>query len=215
MGRECGSERGAGSSRPWALVGVLAGGSGGQGHLPNPSPARTMALLSYRHLSGCGGPFPTRVTRRPTCYTVEETKGKPWRAEQLPTLCLGPARPQELEPPITPQLLPAMGLLRLKPVTCRRNPQNVLAGEWLLAGCACHGRERCFAQAGPAQEVTTGKLVRRLPFGSRVRTLFCRMCIQGPGCSQTALVNQGGKQTRVRESGPVQTPSGRQGMCLE
>lgn len=28
------------------------------------------------------------------------------------------------------------------------------------------------------------------------------MCIQGPGCSQTALVNQGGKQTRVRESGP-------------
>lgn len=45
------------------------------------------------------------------------------------------------------------------------NPQNVLAGKWLLAGCACHGRGALLlAQAGPAQEVTTGKLVRRLPF---------------------------------------------------
>ena len=44
------------------------------------------------------------------------------------------------------------------------NTQNVLAGERLLAGCACRGQGALLlAQAGPAQEVATGKLVRRLP----------------------------------------------------
>lgn len=120
MGRKCGSERGAGSSRPWALAGVLAGRQWRAGTSPQSLPARTMALLSYRHLSGCGGPFPHPSLRRPTCYTVGGDKGKALeKAEQLPTLCLGPGQTSgALSPPITPpQLLPAMGLLRLKPVT--------------------------------------------------------------------------------------------------
>lgn len=45
--------------------------------------------------------------------------------------------------------------------------------------------------------------------------LFCRRHTRGPGCSQAALVNQGGKQARVRESCPVQAPPWRQGTRLE
>lgn len=58
--------------------------------------------------------------RRPTCYTVGRDRGKALeKAEQPPTLCLGPGQTSgALSPRITPpQLLPAMGLLRLKPVT--------------------------------------------------------------------------------------------------
>lgn len=120
MCRECGSERGAGSSRPWALAGVLAGRHRRAGTPPPSLPAQTMALLSYRHLSGCGGPVPHPSLRRPTRYTVGGDKGKALeKAEQPPTLCLGPGQTSgALNPPITPpQLLPAMGLLRLRLVT--------------------------------------------------------------------------------------------------
>lgn len=45
------------------------------------------------------------------------------------------------------------------------NPQNVLAGKWPLAGYACHGQGALLlTQAGPAQEMATGKLVHGLLF---------------------------------------------------
>ena len=45
------------------------------------------------------------------------------------------------------------------------NPQNVLVGKWLLAGYACHGQGALLlTQAGPAQEMATGKLVHGLLF---------------------------------------------------
>lgn len=87
---------------------------------PQSLPARTMALLSYRHLSGCGGPFPhpsSAVAHVPHLW--EETKGKPWRKQSNSPPQPG-TRPdlRSFEPPNhPPQLLPAMGLLRLKPVT--------------------------------------------------------------------------------------------------
>lgn len=68
------------------------------------------------------------------------------------------------------------------------NPQNVLAGEWLLAGCACHGRGALLlAQAGPVQEVTTGSWYAA-PFEVGREHSFAGCT--SPGCSQTALVNQ-------------------------
>lgn len=45
------------------------------------------------------------------------------------------------------------------------DPQHILAGNWLLTGCAHHGwGALLLTQAGPAQEVATGKLVHRLLF---------------------------------------------------
>lgn len=45
------------------------------------------------------------------------------------------------------------------------DPQHVLAGERLLAGCARHGQGALLlTQAGPAQVVATGKLVHGLLF---------------------------------------------------
>lgn len=43
------------------------------------------------------------------------------------------------------------------------DPQHILAGDWLLAGCAHHGLGALLlTQAGSAQEVATGQLVHRL-----------------------------------------------------
>lgn len=43
------------------------------------------------------------------------------------------------------------------------DPQHILAGDWLLAGCAHHGLGALLlTQAGSTQEVATGQLVHRL-----------------------------------------------------
>ena len=167
MCRECGSECGTGSSRPWALAGMLAGRHWGAGTSPPSLPAQTMALLSYCHMSGCGGPLPHPSLRKPMCYTVGGDKGEALEKAEPPPNTMPGTRPdlRSSEPPShSSSAPPSDGSPQVEAGHSEVNTQNVLAGERLLAGCACHGRGALLlSQAGPAQEVATGKLVRRLP----------------------------------------------------
>lgn len=60
---------------------------------------------------------------------------------------------------------PNNGSSRVEASLSEVDPQHVLAGKRLLAGCAYHGQGALLlTQAGPAQQVATGKLVHGLLF---------------------------------------------------
>lgn len=63
----------------------------------------------------------------------------------------------------TPPVAPSKRSSRIEAGHSEVDPQHVLTGDGLLAGCAHHGQGALLlTQAGPAQEVATGKLVHGL-----------------------------------------------------
>lgn len=62
-----------------------------------------------------------------------------------------------------PSDLPQNGTFPIEACHSKMDPQHILAGDWLLAGCAHHGLGTLLlTQAGSAQKVAAGQLVHRL-----------------------------------------------------
>lgn len=66
----------------------------------------------------------------------------------------------------SPSGLPQNGASPIAACHSKVDPQHILAGDWLLAGCAQNGLGTLLlTQAGSAQKVATGQLVHRLICG--------------------------------------------------
>lgn len=108
-------------------------------------PAQTMALLSCRHWRSRGVTLPEPALQ--ACAALWEViTGKPLGKERPLWGPVTPARPQgSCDPPPTLLFLPAMGLLRLRPVAQKwtRSTSWLATGRWQAEHVM--GRERCFS----------------------------------------------------------------------
>lgn len=113
-----------------------------------------MALLSCSCLRSVGCPDPVPITHREVLKSRRE-QGQ-WHPDLVPSTCRYPPNGASL-----------VGAGHSK-----MDPQHVLAGDRLLAGCAHHGLGALLlTQAGSAQKVAAGQLVHRL------------LCVVGRKCS--------------------------------